>query len=142
MAQHTRKPDMLRELWEALDNDPHLVAECLARPILSDKLLQDLYNNDERFHGELKRHAQAELSQHANPSEMKMMDGKYYETEIILSKGTEVNLHNDQQLQERKMFLAEKEWNELIQKLSQDLDGDNQMNAEESTALLEMLPEG
>jgi hypothetical protein len=38
MAQHTRQPEMLRELFEALGNDPFIVAECLARPILSERL--------------------------------------------------------------------------------------------------------
>src|SRR6266849_5501674 len=32
MAQHTKNSEMLRELFEALGNDPFVVAECLARP--------------------------------------------------------------------------------------------------------------
>src|SRR6476469_1401041 len=32
MAQHTRQPDVLRELFSALGNDPFIIAECLARP--------------------------------------------------------------------------------------------------------------
>ena len=38
MAQHTKQPEMLRELFEALGNDPFVIAECLARPILADRL--------------------------------------------------------------------------------------------------------
>ena len=34
MAQHTKQPDVLRELFEALGNDPFVIAECLARPVL------------------------------------------------------------------------------------------------------------
>src|SRR5205807_9831624 len=34
MAQHTRQPEVLRELFQALGNDPFVIAECLARPIL------------------------------------------------------------------------------------------------------------
>src|SRR5215469_12245815 len=34
MAQETKQPDVLRELFEALGNDPFVIAECLARPIL------------------------------------------------------------------------------------------------------------
>jgi hypothetical protein len=33
MAQHTKQLEVLRELFEALGNDPFIVAECLARPI-------------------------------------------------------------------------------------------------------------
>ena len=38
MAKHTRQPEVLRELFEALGNDPFIIAECLARPILSERL--------------------------------------------------------------------------------------------------------
>jgi hypothetical protein len=32
MARDTKQPEVLRELFEALGNDPLLIAECLARP--------------------------------------------------------------------------------------------------------------
>src|SRR2546427_10129149 len=38
MAQHTKQPKVLRELFQALGNDPFVIAECLARPILSERL--------------------------------------------------------------------------------------------------------
>ena len=38
MAQHTKQPDVLRELFEALGDDPFIIAECLARPVLSERL--------------------------------------------------------------------------------------------------------
>ena len=43
MASHTRQPEVLRELFAALDNDPFIVAECLARPILSERLVNELH---------------------------------------------------------------------------------------------------
>ena len=39
MAQHTKQPEVLRELFEALGNDPFIIAECLARPVLSERLV-------------------------------------------------------------------------------------------------------
>jgi N-acetylneuraminic acid mutarotase len=39
MAQHTRQPEVLRELFAALGNDPFVIAECLARPLLAGRLL-------------------------------------------------------------------------------------------------------
>jgi len=38
MAQHTRQPEVLRELFAALGNDPFIIAECLARPVLLQRL--------------------------------------------------------------------------------------------------------
>ena len=39
MAEHTKQPEVLRELFEALGNDPYIIAQCLARPLLAERLL-------------------------------------------------------------------------------------------------------
>ncbi|MGE5213351.1 MAG: Kelch repeat-containing protein [Nitrospirota bacterium] len=41
MAQHTEQPEILRELFDALGNDPYVIAECLARPVLADRFLSE-----------------------------------------------------------------------------------------------------
>ena len=38
MASHTKQPEVLRELFEALGNDPLVIAECFARPVLAERL--------------------------------------------------------------------------------------------------------
>ena len=42
MARHTKQPQVLRELFEALRNDPAVIAECLARPVLTERLITEL----------------------------------------------------------------------------------------------------
>lgn len=37
MANHTKQPEVLQELFEALGNDPFVIAECLARPVLAER---------------------------------------------------------------------------------------------------------
>ena len=61
MATHTKQPEVLQELFEALGNDPFVIAECLARPALADRLTTNWYAYDQRIHGELKRLAETEL---------------------------------------------------------------------------------
>jgi len=39
MARNTKQPEVLRELFAALGNDPFVIAECLARPVLSERLI-------------------------------------------------------------------------------------------------------
>ena len=39
MAQNTKQPEVLRELFDALGNDPLIIAECLARPTLTARLV-------------------------------------------------------------------------------------------------------
>jgi len=40
MAQHTKQPEVLRELFAALGNDPFVIAGCLARPVLAERLFK------------------------------------------------------------------------------------------------------
>src|SRR5206468_8419921 len=46
MARNTKQPEVLRELFEALGNDPFVIAECLARPVLTERLVADLSADD------------------------------------------------------------------------------------------------
>ncbi len=39
MAKHTKQPEVPRELFEALGNDPFVIAECLAKPVLSERMI-------------------------------------------------------------------------------------------------------
>ena len=45
MAQHSGQPGVLRELFAALGNDPFVIAECLARPLLAERLISELTRN-------------------------------------------------------------------------------------------------
>ncbi len=47
MAEHTKQPDVLRELFAALGNDPLVAAECLARPILAEHLFKSAIENQD-----------------------------------------------------------------------------------------------
>src|SRR5204863_8402551 len=47
MAGPTKQPELLQELFAALNNDSALVAECLARPVLSERLVREFYAHDE-----------------------------------------------------------------------------------------------
>jgi hypothetical protein len=39
IARNAKQPDMLQELFEALGNDPFVIAECLVRPALVEQLI-------------------------------------------------------------------------------------------------------
>ena len=85
MAKNTKQPAVLKEIFYALHDDPHLIAECLARPALVDRFIQSWYAFDERFHGELKKKAQADLIQFPEVSQMNLMSGNYSEIEWVKS---------------------------------------------------------
>jgi N-acetylneuraminic acid mutarotase len=46
MAKHSKQPEVLRKLFQALGNDPFVIAECLARPVLADRLVTKLQNEE------------------------------------------------------------------------------------------------
>ena len=46
MAQHTKRPEVLDELFKALGEDPSVIAECLARLVLANRLVTNLIADD------------------------------------------------------------------------------------------------
>jgi N-acetylneuraminic acid mutarotase len=49
MAGDTKQPKVLDELFSALGNDPAIIAECLARQVLTERLVRGLSLRDERY---------------------------------------------------------------------------------------------
>jgi hypothetical protein len=84
MIKNTKQPQMLRELFSALGNDPQVIAECLARPVLVDRLMHNWYANDERYHGALKQRIEGEL-RGATVQSIRALSGRYSEIETVRS---------------------------------------------------------
>jgi hypothetical protein len=81
MAAHSKAPEVLRELFAALDHDPRKAAECLAQPLLADRLIRSYYSHDRRLHGELKARAERELAAQGSSSSPGKAGGAYAEVE-------------------------------------------------------------
>jgi N-acetylneuraminic acid mutarotase len=112
MAQHTKQPELLREVFEALGNDPFVIAECLARPALAEHLLTNWYAYDQRIHGELKQRAQADLLAH--PAIEQMNSGTYSEIELMKSNSSDIG----QEHGAKTIKLNSHEWDESVQHLA------------------------
>ena len=113
MAEHTKQPEVLRELFDALGNDPFVIAECFARPALADRLITNWYAYDQRIHGELKQRAETELQTRASLEQMKQLSGKYTEIELIRQESA----HGKNTPARRSMKLNNHEWDDTVQKL-------------------------
>ena len=59
MARDSRDPQALREIFAALHDDPVLIRECLARPILAERLARNWYAFDDRWHQALENRARS-----------------------------------------------------------------------------------
>jgi hypothetical protein len=120
MAKHTKQPEVLRELFAALGNDPVVIAECLARPALAERVLTNWYAYDERMHGELKQRAAAQLRMHGGIEQMKETNGMYREIELI--KGNSVRDEADRGAA-HGVTLNSAEWEETVQRLAATYNG-------------------
>jgi N-acetylneuraminic acid mutarotase len=119
MAHHSKQPQVLREIFAALGNDPTMIAECLARPTLAERLVTTLYAHDERFHGELRRRAEAELATHSSVQQMKQTSGEYSEIEWIKSDTAEASSALAHLATVgRAVRMTGSEWQEKIQNLA------------------------
>src|SRR6476620_1678572 len=132
MAIHTRQAEVLRELFAALGNDPFVIAECLARPALADRLLTSWYGYDQGIHAAVRQRDEAELLMHPMVDQIKQLSGKYTETEFVRSDGGKTvgqarRLPNEQlagaapALQQQgvphSIKLNRREWDETVQRL-------------------------
>src|SRR6266481_90515 len=122
MASHTKQPGVLRELFAVLGNDPLVIAECLARPVLAERLLTELYAHDQRFHGELKRRAEADLRTHPSVREMKQTSGMYTEMEWIKSDSANDGSAPAGEKSVEAVKMNDSEWQERIEKLTAEFD--------------------
>lgn len=77
MAKGTKDPATLVELFGALNNDPDLIAECLARPLLADRLIHGLYAYDTRLHADVREQAERALREAARGSLASASNGEY-----------------------------------------------------------------
>jgi hypothetical protein len=79
MAAETQQPDVLAKLWGALGNDPYVIAEMMARPLLAERFIHALYVRDARFHQDVRERALEDLQKFGTTEGMKSMGGIHTE---------------------------------------------------------------
>jgi len=84
MAASSRAPQVLQEIFAALGDDPLLVAECLARPLVVDRLIRDAYAHDPRYHLPLQTGIRQSLARHGSVADAMRLDGEYSEADWVL----------------------------------------------------------
>jgi len=115
MAIQSKKPEVLRELFVALGSDAFVIAECLARPALADRLLTNWYGYDDRIHNDLKQRAQSDLQMHPTLEQMKTLGGTYREVEFIKSDRSD---QRHERVAAQAITLDPQEWEKSTEKLA------------------------
>lgn len=134
ISRNTRSPGLLSRIFAALDNDPYVIAECLARPLLVERLIRNWYAYDSRFHGQRRDTAEREIKTFSVHS-MRSMSGDY--TEKLFTMG-----ENSVALSPRKgneIILEPDEWKEKIHQLQSEFEPSLKANRHGS---LDFLPIG
>ncbi|HPR63126.1 MAG TPA: kelch repeat-containing protein, partial [Thermoanaerobaculia bacterium] len=90
MGRETMDPEVLKEIFSALGYHPGLIAECLARPWLVDRLLRRKYAYDNRFQGELRRKVLSIQDQISSDTFETWPDGTFHEFHFKKDKGNHV----------------------------------------------------
>jgi N-acetylneuraminic acid mutarotase len=114
MARGSRRPDVLQRLFSALDDDPLLIAEVLARPALAERLLRARFASDSRVHGELRRRVQRAVASVSDLEALRDHGADYQMTRWRLERGSDAA---------DTRALAEPEWSRLTRRLAARLGG-------------------
>lgn len=116
MVKESKDHATLSEIFSALRNDPFLIAEGLVHPLLVEQKIRNLYSYDQRFHGALRKQAQAELNQFKTSKSWKDLSGIYLETTWVLSEDWKPN-------DSETFYLTTEEWEQFQNKLRQIFTG-------------------
>ena len=93
-----------------------MIAECLARPVLAERLITELYGHEQRIHGELKQRAEADLLAHRSVSQMKQTSGTYTEMEWIKSDSAKDGSASADEKSAQAVKMNDSEWQESLTK--------------------------
>ena len=83
ISASTHDPEMLREIYAALGNDPFVIAETLGRQTLVHRLVRAWYASDDRIHGAQRRTAEQAIAGGPAVPAMKSLGGAYAERTIV-----------------------------------------------------------
>ena len=113
MASQTKQPEVLRELFAALENNPAIIAEVLARPILVERELGNWYARDSRFHGALRKQIENDLQAHQG-GELKTLSGEYAERKF--TRQTTANPDGKSQMRDGALrkAVSDSDWQALL----------------------------
>ncbi len=139
MANNTRDGATLRELFAALGSDPFVIAETLGRQTLVERLIRNWYANDTRFHGDVRKKAEAALATCANVDCMKAMSGEYHETNWKLR--AEGATCAPDEARDRAVRLDAEAWTSHVGRLATRLDATAGSIPEGRLSRLEETPE-
>ncbi|MFQ3638679.1 MAG: hypothetical protein SNJ62_01535 [Chloracidobacterium sp.] len=118
MIRQSKQPEVLRELFAALDNDPIVIAECLARPALVKQRLRADYARDPRFHAQTEAQARHALESTGRLEQMPTLGATYTEVEFVRERGAAVPPDEPS----NRLRISDTHWNTEVAQLLERFD--------------------
>ncbi len=116
MARDSKAAGLLHDFFAALGDDPFLIAECVARPVLANRLVRNWYARDARFHGDLRREVETSVTRYGSVGKMKSMAGRYEEVTWVLRTEGETP-ERETNVAPAMVSVDEDEWHALVQRM-------------------------
>lgn len=113
ISANTKNPQMLEQIFGALDRDPNVIAECLVRPILVNKILRERYSYEKLFHGEIRAAAEEDLRRYKSIDQLRNAKAAYSEIELVLDDGTKEPGRDSN----HRIHVSKQEWDNAISRL-------------------------
>jgi len=117
LTRQTEAPETLREIFATLNNDPFLIAECLARPVLAQRLVESVFVSDERIHGAQRELLDSRLAGVKTLTALERLDGDHEEITFVLHDGAATK-RAPADPTDRAIRLTREEWNREIGQLA------------------------
>jgi len=117
MANTTKDPAQLKKIFEALSHDPRSLIECLVRPNLVSKVLQEQYHNSHEIHQLTRKQAEAEWLRFQHHGEVPVSA----EVQLVeyRVRGSDLAGHQEQNpLKEPVIELNKTEFSEMVAELT------------------------
>jgi N-acetylneuraminic acid mutarotase len=146
IAGNTRLPERLLEVYGALGNDSVLIQECLARPVLVDRLARRFFAKDERIHGRARREVEKLRARLASGGlDPRAEDPHRSEVEIFREDPDETNQarheSRDARLKDRRLVLSPLKFDEWRRRAPEELRQIGQLVEERERFVLSVVLE-
>ena len=115
MVSQTRAPETLARLFAALDNDPRLIAETLARQVLVNRLARDWYALDAGLHADTHDRARQALAASTSVADWIALGGVRQRSVWVLDSGVQVEADASRS----EIVLDREQWAEQTSRLAE-----------------------
>lgn len=116
IANETLHPDLLRDVFGALNNDGYLIAECFVRPRLAERRLRERYENDLAIHAVTRRSAESLLA--SGPSSGELESSGAVVSELVWHVGeTKARPSNTAGTTPHELLVSPPEFAELVERI-------------------------